>query len=632
MSRTEVNEGTLLTLTREWLLPKLLSQRQDPSTPLRAWSIGCQTGDEALLLLLRLVAAQRVSGNAVPITLFATDPDANAVSDARRLASSTRLQTVSSLAPYHSLLQAGRDGLALPHPLRHSLIFGPHQLLKDVPFPRLNLIVCTLPLTRFAADQQTEVLQRLAYGLRPHGLLVLLAPGEVLPNDVLYQQHHTQSVPVYERTRAPASFMWHHWTPPAVEAPATPPTPDEDTHAVLEELQAALEEQLVRNQEFEALAQAYRRAEEAELYLAALVASSEDAILSKDLEGTITSWNAAAGRLYGYSAEEVIGKSVLLLFPPDRREEFVQIMTKLRQGQRVEPYETLRQRKDGSVVQVSLTVSPIKLPSGRLIGASAIARDITERKALERQREAEAFFNLITHELKTPLTTLQGNLQNAQRRLKKMLEKTNALTEEQQGSLEEVLAMLGRSHEQGRLQQRMIEELFELARLQRAQLTLHLAVWNLVKVVTETAQNFQAAHPARRLTLSLPKEAVISVLADRDRLQQVLNNYLTNALKFAPEAAPVQVGLAQEGARARVWVQDQGPGLAPEQQTRIWQRFYQVPQTPVQDGWKAGMGLGLSLCQQLIQLQQGEVGVESLPGQGATFWFTLPVHASSDSA
>ncbi len=147
--------------------------------------------------------------------------------------------------------------------------------------------------------------------------------------------------------------------------------------------------------------------------------------------------------------------------------------------------------------------------------------------------------------------------------------------------------------------------------------------------MAETVQDQQAAHPARLITLDVPELEPIPVSADRDRLQQVLNNYLTNALKFSPETEPVRVGIAVEADTARVWVQDRGPGLSAEQQAHIWQQFYQVPTTTVQNEWRVGLGLGLYICQQLIRCHQGEAGVESRPGQGATFWFSLPLEARS---
>lgn len=370
----------------------------------------------------------------------------------------------------------------------------------------------------------------------------------------------------------------------------------------------------------------HRRAEEAHLHLAAIVSSSDDAILSKDLDGMITSWNGAAERMYGYSAQEIVGQPVTLLFPPDRSDEFTQIRERIRRGERVDHYETTRVHKDGSLLTVSVTISPIKESSGTIIGASTIARDISKRKELEQQREA--FVSLVTHELKNPLTALQGNIQLAQRLLSRLLSQAEQLEEEQQRMLEDVLAMLGRSHQPLRVQQRLINDLLDLSHIQEDKVELRLAVCNLVGLVYETVQDHQAAYPSRLITLDLPEQDPIPVYADRDRLQQVLSNYLTNALKFSPATEPVQVGIALEAEAVRVWVADHGPGLSAEQQTHIWKRFYQAPRTPVQSGWKRGLGLGLYICQQLMSRQQGQVGVESTPGEGSRFWFTLPLLSS----
>jgi PAS domain S-box-containing protein len=369
-----------------------------------------------------------------------------------------------------------------------------------------------------------------------------------------------------------------------------------------------------------------KQAEEALLRLAAIVSSSDDAIIGKDLDGNITSWNAAAERIYGYSAQEIIGKPITLLFPPDHLDEFKQIMERIHRRECMEHYETVRMRKDGSHVNVSVTISPIKNSDGTIIGASTIARDISERKELERQREA--FVGLVTHELKTPLTILQGNVQLVQRRLTRLLRQAEQLTAEQQQWLEDMLAMLVRTQQPLRVQQRLINDLLDISRIREDKVELHLTTFDLIRLVYETVQDHQAAHPDRLITLDLPEQDSILVNADQDRLQQVLSNYLTNALKFAPATKPIRVGMTLEETRIRVWVQDQGPGLTRQQQEHIWQRLYQVSQTPVQNGWKVGLGLGLYLCQQLIHRQQGEVGIESIPGEGATFWFTLPVHST----
>ncbi len=367
--------------------------------------------------------------------------------------------------------------------------------------------------------------------------------------------------------------------------------------------------------------------EEARLLLASIVSSSEDAIVSKNLDGIITSWNSAAERMYGYSAQEVLGKSIRLIFPPDREDEFSRIMARVSQGEYIAHHETLRVRKDGSLVPVSLTISPVKDSRGTIIGASAIARDISKHKELERQREA--FLSLITHELKTPLTAVQGNIQLAQRRLRRLLSRAEQLDEEQQRTLEDVLNMLSRSQHPLRVQQRLINDLLDLSHIQEDKLELRLAACNLVDLVSETVQDHQVAHPARLIMLDLPEQDPILVYGDRDRLQQVLSNYLTNALKFSPAAEPVEVGISLKAEAVRVWVRDRGPGLSAEQQTQVWQQFYQVPHTPVQSGWKVGLGLGLYISRQLILRQQGQVGVESRRGQGATFWFTIPVQSSA---
>ena len=392
---------------------------------------------------------------------------------------------------------------------------------------------------------------------------------------------------------------------------------------LLEELQAALEEQIVRYQELEEWTQATRHAEEAERHLAAIVSSSDDAIFSKDLDGIITSWNSAAEHMFGYSPEEIIGQPVTLLYLPDHYNEFTHIMDQIRQGERVNHHETVRVCKDGSLVPVSVTISPVKDSRGVIIGASDITRDISARLAHERQREA--FLSLVTHELKTPLTSLRGNLQLAQRRLTRLLSQTDQLGEEEQRTLEDVLAILVRSQQPVRVQQRLINDLLDLSHLQEDKMELSLTNCDLVGLVAETVQDQQAAHPTRLITLDLPEADPIRVFADRDRLQQVLSNYLTNALKFSPDTTPVEVGITLEAEAARVWVHDQGPGLSAEQQTQIWQQFYQASNTPVQSGWKPGLGLGLYISRQLILRQQGQVGVESCPGQGATFWFSLPL-------
>jgi PAS domain S-box-containing protein len=344
--------------------------------------------------------------------------------------------------------------------------------------------------------------------------------------------------------------------------------------------------------------------------LAAIVSSSEDAILSKDLDGIVTSWNKGAERLYGYNAQQMVGQSVARIFPPDRQEELRSIMDQIRRGERVEALDTMRLHEDGRLIPVAVTISPVKESDGTIIGASAIAHDITPRRILEQQREA--FVDLVTHELKTPLTALTGNIQLAHRWLTRLLARPNRLDEEEQRLLDEVLTMLGRSQQQMRTQRRMIDDLLDLSHVQQGTLELHQEDCNLLPLLYETIQNYQAAYPSRLIELTLPEQDEVLVYGDRDRLEQVLSNYLSNALKFAPAEKPIRVGMRFQEETVRVWVADEGPGLSPEQQAHIWERYFQVSTTPVQDGWKVGLGMGLYICRQIMLQQQGEVGIESV--------------------
>jgi len=273
----------------------------------------------------------------------------------------------------------------------------------------------------------------------------------------------------------------------------------------------------------------------------------------------------------------------------------------------------------------TLTTSSERLRAVSLLQqkAASLQAEVTERKKLEQQREA--FLGLVTHELKNPLTALQGNVQIAQRLLTRLFRRSEHLPPEDQQILEDVLTMLNRGQQQLRVQNRLINDLLAISHIQQDKLELRLADIDLFRLVYETVQDYQASHPSRTINLHLPEQDAIPVHADRDRLQQVVSNFLNNALKFAPPHEPIEVGLALEATRARVWVQDHGPGLTSEQQEHIWQRFYQACETPVQGDWKSGLGLGLYISHHLILRQQGQVGVESKPGKGATFWFTLPL-------
>jgi signal transduction histidine kinase/PAS domain-containing protein len=245
-----------------------------------------------------------------------------------------------------------------------------------------------------------------------------------------------------------------------------------------------------------------------------------------------------------------------------------------------------------------------------------------ELALLEANRRTDEFLSIASHELRTPLTTINGNIQLAKRRIR-TLSKDDP-QEEFDDRLVLVLELLGRAERQVHVQNRLVSDLLDASRIQANRLELRSDICNLASIVSGCVEDQRAAHPTRTLALTLP-EHEIPILADPDRISQVVTNYLTNALKYSAAAMPVEIALSTEDGFARVAVRDQGPGLLPEEHQQIWQRFYRVPGISVRSGSGIGLGLGLYICRTIVEHHHGQVGVQSTQGQGSVFWFTLPI-------
>lgn len=346
--------------------------------------------------------------------------------------------------------------------------------------------------------------------------------------------------------------------------------------------------------------------EEERFRLAAIVDSSDDAIISKTLSSIITSWNHAAEKMFGYTAAEAIGRPITMIIPPELQYEEVEIISKLRRNIAIDHFETVRVRKDGSKIDVSLSISPVRDDEGRVIGAAKIARDISERKAFEQRKDE--FISMASHELKTPITSLKGFTQILQRRLR-------------QTKNEDALNLLARMDAQINKITKLIGELLDVSKMQAGPLEYHKELFNLNTLVQEMVENVQGT--SRTHSLGLTHLSQIEIVGDRDRIGQVVMNLLTNAIKYSPDASRVDIRVDTDPERhnAIVSVQDYGLGIAKDHQQHIFERFYRVRG---QGQTFPGLGIGLSICNEIVTRHGGQIIVESEEGKGSTFSVLLP--------
>jgi signal transduction histidine kinase len=298
---------------------------------------------------------------------------------------------------------------------------------------------------------------------------------------------------------------------------------------------------------------------------------------------------------------------------------------------------------NGQVLEVISSLAPLRDQQGQVVGAVTILHDQTEQKRLAREREEarvhemaledtarhmDEFLATASHDLRTPLTVVKSRVQLALRRLTRLQDSAAAppdsLSETDQQALYESLLAANQSAD--RLT-RLVALLFDVSRARSGTLELELTRCDLAALVREQVVAQQMVALDRTIDLVLPDTQSIWVLANADRLSQVLSNYLSNALKYSPADQPVTVQLAVVDDQAVVSVADHGPGMPPEEQSHIWELFHRVPGIEVQyeNGDSAGsLGLGLHICKQLVELHPGgRVGVESTVGVGSTFWFRL---------
>jgi len=377
-----------------------------------------------------------------------------------------------------------------------------------------------------------------------------------------------------------------------------------------------------------------KRADENAARLAAIVESSDDAIVSKTLEGVIVTWNSGAQRIFGYTAEEAIGKSIQMLMPPDRVEEEPVILRRLRSGERIDHYESIRVAKDGRRINISLTVSPIRDRYGKVVGASKIARDITERKMIEAERERllaseraaradaesanrakDEFLATVSHELRTPLNAIMGWSHLLRRG--KMDEAATARAAE---TIER----------NAKTQAQLIEDILDVSRVITGKLRLNIGPVDLASVVNAAIDSVQLAADSKDIHLEVMLDSSARhVAGDSGRLQQVIWNVLSNAIKFTPAGGHVELRLERSNNNAQIRVIDSGEGIGAEFLPFIFDHFRQADGTSTRR--HSGLGLGLAIVRHLVELHGGTVRAQSDgKGQGATFTISLPLTVGAE--
>ena len=367
-------------------------------------------------------------------------------------------------------------------------------------------------------------------------------------------------------------------------------------------------------------------ADEARSRLAAIVEFSDDAIVSKTLDGTITSWNAAATRMFGYTEEEIIGRSITTILPEDRLNEEAHVLSCICRGEAVDHFETLRVRKNGTLIPVSITVSPLRNGSGQIIGASKIARDISARQAADAERamllakehaarrEAELanrrrdeFLAMLGHELRNPLATITT---------------ASFLLDRAAGPDDSTASARRAIMKQTAHLARIIDDLLDVGRaisgnirLDLRPLALHEAVERVVDTLRETGKT-----DLHRVTF---EGAPTWIRGDETRLEQIAINLITNALKFTAPGGSIRVQVMQEDGIAVLRVADSGVGIAEDMLPRVFELFVQGPMSL--DRAQGGFGIGLTLVKQLAELHGGNVEAQSAGlGLGTTMTVRLP--------
>ena len=368
---------------------------------------------------------------------------------------------------------------------------------------------------------------------------------------------------------------------------------------------------------------ARRRADQAGRILASIVQSSNDAIFSKDLNAIVTSWNASAERIFGFTAQEMLGQSILKIFPADRSNELSSIMQRVARGERIEHYQTIRRTKSGELLHVAITISPLQDPLGRIMGASVISRNITEQvRAAERlarlnadlqrsnevltatNQDLERFAFIAGHDLQEPLRMITAYSQ--------LLIKSHAgeFTGEASTFVDNIVSGTTRMRE-------LLSDLLAYTEI-RSRDEEPLELVDLNAVLEDVRQNLKASIDESGAQVT--SERLPVVRAYRAHFQPLFQNLIGNAIKYRSARPPrIHVSVQEKDGELQFSVSDNGIGIEPEYHKQIFEVFRRLHGRKI-----PGTGVGLAICQRVVERYGGRIWVESQPGVGSTFVFTAP--------
>jgi PAS domain S-box-containing protein len=367
--------------------------------------------------------------------------------------------------------------------------------------------------------------------------------------------------------------------------------------------------------------------------LAAIIESSDDAIVGKTIDGIVTSWNRGAERLFGYRADEMIGRPMMTLLAPGQEQQELDILKRIARGETIEHFEAQRRHKGGHLIDVSVTISPIRDAAGRVIGASKIARDITEAKqaaqfvraneklaaalsAAEAESRAKGqFLANMSHEIRTPMNAVLGFVGLA---LEAELSDT-------------VRHQLQTAHNSAKSLLLLINDILDLAKLHSGKITLEMIEFSLPNLLRDTLNMLQIKAEEKKLRLEFSYDLALddNFRGDPTRIRQILVNLIGNALKFTESGTVmVSVSAVPESKLIRITISDTGIGMTTEQAARIFQPFTQADDSTSRR--YSGTGLGLTISAQLVELMGGTIQVESEAGKGSRFHATLQLEPTPD--